>query len=124
MSQNCSSENGCCGNLGRLAAWVVGVAGSFAIIGLLAVYTVKKTDTTALDAERARLRQQARREIDASVSVELTRYAIDPAKANKAKLGIDRAIELFISEWKDDSAAGRAKLLQRLEDSKKEQSFE
>ncbi len=124
MNEACLTKKSCWGELTTAVAWVGGVLGSFAIIGALAYHSVRHDSTVAVDAQRGAVRLQLRKELDASVSTELAKFAIDGAKENKAQLSIARGMELFLSEWKDDAAAGRAKLLERLEASKKAASFE
>lgn len=124
MNEACLTKKSCCGGLLSAVAWVGGVLGSFAIIGALAYNSVRHDSTVAVDAQRGAVRLQLRKELDASVGTELAKFAIDGAKENKAQLSIARGMELYLSEWKDDAAAGRAKLLERLEASKKAASFE
>lgn len=114
----------CCSEKTRtVLAYFAGVLGTFLIVGTLA-YLVVRPGTEAPDAARAAARLKARQEIQAATATELAKFAVDPNKENLARLSIDRAIEVMVAEWKDDSAAGRAKLLERLESSKKTQSFE
>jgi len=123
MNDNCS-EKSCCWGLPKAAAWLFGVAGSLAVIGGLAVYSVKRDPTPALDAQREVVRYQARRDLEAATSAELNKFAVDGDKENKAQVSVGRAMEILLAEWKDDATAGRAKLLERLEASKKKASFE
>jgi hypothetical protein len=55
---------------------------------------------------------------------ETIKFAVDPNKENLARLSVDRAMEVMVGEWSPGAAEGRAKLLERLEASKKTQSFE
>ncbi|MFM8359403.1 MAG: hypothetical protein ACKOET_12710 [Verrucomicrobiota bacterium] len=114
----------CCSERIRtVLAYFAGVLGTFLIVGFLA-WLVVRPGTEAPDAARAAARLKARQEIEAATAADLGRFAVDPNKENLARLGIDRAIEVLVAEWKDDAAAGRAKLLERLESSKKTASFE
>ena len=90
----------------------------------MAYYSVRHDTTTAVDAQRGLVRLQLRKELDASVGTELNKFSIDGTKENKAQLSVSRAMELYLSEWKEDASVGRAKLLERLEASKKVASFE
>ncbi len=123
MNDNCSNKR-CCAGLPAAAAWLVGVAGSIAIIGGLALYSVKQDPTPALDAQREAVRYQARRDLEAVTASEVNKFAVDGAMENKAQVSVGRAMEILLTEWKDDATAGRAKLLDRLEASKKKASFE
>ena len=124
MNENCSTTKSCCWGVLSKAGWMLGVLGSFALIGGLAYYSVKRNPSEGLEAQRETVRYQARRDLDAATHAEVQKFAIDPTKDNKAQLSVARAMELLLSEWKDDSVVGRAKLLERLEASKKQPSFE
>lgn len=124
MNETMESSKACCSCGLSTAAWLVGVLGSFAIIGGLAYYSVQRNPTAGLDAQREVFRYQVRRDVDAATAGEVSKFAIDSTKENKAQLSVARSMELMQSEWKDDTAAGRAKLLERLEASKKTASFE
>lgn len=114
----------CCSPKTRMVlASFVGVLGSFLIIGVLAWLVVLR-NPSEVDAERAALRRQTRLELDSQARAEMQKFAIDPSKSDLARLSVDRAVEVLVNEWKEDSAAGRAALLQRLESSKEVPSFE
>lgn len=121
---NSTGSSCCCSGVLKTGAWMAGVLGSFALIGALAYYSVRVDPTPGLDAQREVARYQTRRDLDAAAAAEVQKFAIDGTKENKAQLAVPRAMEILLSEWKDDSAAGRAKLLERLEASKKAASFE
>ena len=103
-----------------------GGVGSFLIIGALA-WLVVREPVSAIDAERVAQRVKFRTEVEASSSPKVTGYALDTdalAKGNKVyHVPIARALEIAAQDFKDP-AAGRAKLIQRLEDKSKQQSFE
>lgn len=124
MNESMEARSSCCTCSLSTAGWLLGVLGSFAVIGGLAYYSVKRNPTAGLDAQREVFRYQARRDVDAATAGEINKFAIDATKENKAQLSVARSMELMQSEWKDDTAAGRAKLLERLEASKKTASFE
>ena len=119
---NCNKS--CCNSWLTAAAWLVGAVGTFAVIGALAIYSTKKDPAPGLDRQREAVRYQARKDLDAVTTAEVNKFAVDGAMANKAQLSVNRAMEVMLTEWKDDTAAGRAKLLERLEASKKTASFE
>lgn len=118
------SERSCCSEKTKtIAAYFVGVLGSFLIIGVLS-WMVVGWHRDDLDAERGEARRKARTEIQVASRGELEKFAIDPNMADLARLSIDRAMEIFVQEWSEGSQAGREKLLERLADSKEIMSFE
>ncbi len=118
------SENTCCtATMRKVAATFVGVSGSFLIIGVLAWLVVGQGEAD-VDAAAAGNRLAIRQKLEQEAKADLGKYAIDGAKENLARLSIDRAMEVYVAEWGKDTAQGRAKLLERLEGSKKVQSFE
>ena len=118
------SDNTCCSaRMRKVAATFVGVTGSFLIIGVLA-WLVVGQGTGDVDAAAAENRLAVRQKLEQEAKAELGKYAIDGSKENLARLSIERAMEVYVTEWGKDAAQGRAKLLERLEASKKVQSFE
>lgn len=121
------SNSNCCNSKTRtVAAYLVGGIGVFAIMGALA-YLVVGQKAPAVDSARAELRFKYRAEIEAAAKPELTGYSLDAdalGKGNKVyHVPVERALEIAAEDFKDP-AAGRAKLLKRLEDKMKQQSFE
>jgi hypothetical protein len=117
-------EKYCCSEKTRIVlAYFVGVMGSFLIIGVLSWLVVGMGEDD-LEAERAEVRRKSRMEVQVAARGELDRYAIDPNKADLAKISIGRAMEILVSEWEAGSDVGREKLLERLADSKEVMSFE
>jgi len=118
------SESNCCGQQTRtILAYFVGGIGSFLIVGAMA-WLVVRQDVPEVDAAAAVSRKVARLKVDQDAQAELGKFAIDPNKENLARLSVDRAMEVMVGEWSPGAAEGRAKLLERLEASKKTQSFE
>jgi len=118
MSDSCCSEK-CRTGL----ATVLGLTGSFLIIGALTWVLVRQTDAQP-DAERAALRARTRAELAAAAQAESEKFAIIDPNKNWTQLSVKRAMEVFVDEWKDGSAAGREKLLKRFENTQKQVSFE
>ena len=122
MSENSS----CCQNAKITGAYLIGGIGSFAIIAVLACLAVGNPPPK-VDAARAQLRKQYRTDIDAANQQLLTEYSVDKdalAKGNYVyHIPIARALEIAAKDFQDP-AAGRAKLLQRLDSKMKQQSFE
>jgi hypothetical protein len=118
------SDSICCTDKTRtVLAYFVGSLGAFLIIGAMA-WLVVRQDTPAIDAAAAANRKTTRLKIESDGEAELNKYAVDPNKENLARLSIDRAMEVMVGEWGPGAAQGRAKLLERLEASKKTASFE
>lgn len=118
------SDNTCCSaRMRKAAATFVGVLGSFLIIGVLA-WLVVGQGGDEVDAAAAKNRLAIRQKLEQEAKAELGKFAVDGAKENLARLSVERSMEVLVAEWGDDAAKGRAKLLERLEASKKTQSFE
>ncbi len=118
------SDNSCCSQTCRtVGAYFVGVLGTFLIIGGLA-YAIVRQDTPAIDAAAAANRSAVRAKVDTETKADANKWEIDPKAENHARLSVERASEVFVGEWGKGAAEGRAKLLERLESSKKVASFE
>jgi hypothetical protein len=121
------SSSNCCSQTSKTTlAYLVGGVGSFLIVGALAWLVVRQPVSTA-DADRVAQRVKFRTEVEAATAAKVNGYALDTdalAKGNKVyHVPITRALEIAAQDFKDP-AAGRAKLIQRLEDKSKQQSFE
>jgi hypothetical protein len=98
----------------RLAAWCLGIAGTFLIVGWLAWMVAERTRPAGIDEARAELRRTNLITLRADNQAALTSYGwIDPAKG-LVRLPVRRAVELSLQLWQDP-AAGRSNLLGRLE---------
>ena len=118
------SDSNCCSQTTRtVGAYFVGVVGTFLIIGGLA-YAIVRQPVPEVDAVAAANRAAVRAKVDQDAKADLNKWEIDPKAENHARLSVDRAAEVFVGEWSKSSAEGRAKLLERLESSKKVASFE
>lgn len=121
-----SKDSNCCQKARTVGAYLVGGVGTFLIVGVLTWLAIRQP-VSAVDAERATLRAKYRAELDAAAQQALNGYSLDTealGKGNKVyHVPIERALEIAVEDFKD-SAAGRAKLIQRLEDKSKQQSFE
>lgn len=105
-------------------AYVVGVIGSFLVIGVLA-WLVVRSDATPVDAQRAAERKAFRAQVEAP-NLELKSYGIVQGVPNAGgvyRLPVDRALEIAAKEW-GTSSEGREKLLKRLEAANTKPSFE
>ena len=118
------SELKCCTEKTRtIASTFLGGLGAFLILGVLA-WLVVKQPTTGLDAAAAQNRKATRLKVEQEGAAELSKFAVDPNKENLARLSVDRAMEVLVAEWGASSTDGRAKLLERLDASKRTPSFE
>ena len=116
----------CCAADGGSLAYLVGGGGWFGVGGVVGGLVVGRP-VWSVDAERVSQRVKFRSEVEAASGPKVTGYALDTdalAKGNKVyHVPIARALEIAAQDFKDP-AAGRAKLIQRLEDKSKQQSFE
>ena len=118
------SDSTCCSEKTRtVLAYFVGVLGTFLIVGVLA-YAVVRQEVPAVDAAAGVNRKSVRTKLDQDTQAELNKWAVDPKMENLARLGVDRAMELLVNEWGKSPVEGRAKLIERLESSKKVANFE
>ena len=103
----------CCTDKARVAAYFVGIVGSFLIVtGLvwaLRYYTRPAPVDTARIQERLRFSQEILQAGEAQLD---TIGFVDPAK-EQVRLPIQRAMEMLVQEWKNPEA-GRSNLLARL----------
>lgn len=119
------SDSACCNSAWkRAAAAVLGVAGTVAVLGFLALHLFHSSQVAPVGAARAAERSKLQRDLQGSNADVLGTYGIVKADNGVYRLPISRATEVLAAEWKDGNAAGRAKLLQRLEASLKAPSFE
>ena len=119
------SESACCNPAWkRAAAAVLGVDGTIAVLGFLALHLFRGNQVAPLGAARAAERSHLQRDLQGSNADVLSTYGIVKADNGVYRLPIARAQEVLVTEWKDGNAAGRTKLLQRLEASLKAPSFE
>ena len=120
-----SSNSAVCSDKCRTATvYVVGVIGSFLVIGVLA-WLVVTSDATPVDAVRAAERKTFRAQVEAPYG-ELKSYGVVQGVPNAGgvfRLPIDRALEIASKEWANPTE-GREKLLKRLEAANTKPSFE
>ena len=110
------SDNSCCSaETTRTAALFVGGIGSLCVIGVLAFYLVNSAQPAAVGTARAEERKKLWTELSSQNQDVLKNYAVLKPENGVYRLPVNRALEVMAPEWKDGNAAGRAKLLQRLE---------
>lgn len=105
----------CCGcEKSRVAAYVVGVGGTFLIMAALAWLVIDKTRPPGLDQEHVALRRKNLTEMRALDKDGLASYgSIDPAHGI-VRLPIEQAMDLTLTLWQNP-AAGRSNLLSRID---------
>ena len=119
------SESSCCSPAWKKAvAAVIGVAGTVAVLGLLTVYLVRANRPAPVGTARGDERKKIWTELQNANAEVLNNYGVVRADNGTYRLPVTKAMEVLVAEWKDGNAAGRAKLLQRLEASQKAVSYE
>ena len=93
---------------------VVGILGSFLVIGALGLAINRYTKPAALGEDRAAVRSKALSEVRAAEAEALVNPALlDPVKGI-VRLPIQEAMSLVLKEWKNPDAA-RSNLIARVE---------
>ncbi len=118
MSDCCSEKTN-----RALATFVAGV-GTLLVFGALAFYLVRTEKADPVALQRAEFRLQTWTELKQSNEDVLSRYAVLKPETGVYRVPIAKAMEILATEWKDGNAAGRAKLLERLEQSTKVPTYE
>lgn len=98
----------------RAGAWLLGLAGTFLILGGLSWLIVARTTPPGLDEARMAERKAFLAEVRAADRAALTTAAVVDAQKGIYRIPIKNAMNLLLTKWQDP-AAGRADLLQRLE---------
>lgn len=106
----------CCQGMdrARVAAWFLGIAGTFLLVGGLTWWVVQRTRPPGVDTVRAALRYQNLAELRAADHAALTTAGIIDANKGIYRIPITNAVALLLRLWQDP-AAGRADLLARVE---------
>jgi hypothetical protein len=117
------SESSCC-SWKKAVATVVGVAGTLAVFGVLTVYLVRANKPAPVGVARGEERLKLWTELQNANADALNNYGVVRADNGTYRLPVTKAMEVLVTEWKDGNAAGRAKLLQRLDASLKAPSYE
>lgn len=119
------SDNSCSSPASKKAiAAVVGVLGTVVVLGLLATYLVRVNRPAAVGSARGDERKKLWTELQTANTDVLNNYGVVKAENGTYRLPLNRAMELLATEWKDGNAAGRARLLLRLDNSLKQPSYE
>lgn len=97
-----------------ISAYILGILGSFLVVGILAWAIYRYTQPPPLGEDRAAVRAKALSELRAAEAEALSTPAwIDQGKGI-VRLPIERAMELVLEEWKNPAAA-RSNLVARVE---------
>jgi hypothetical protein len=119
------SDQSCCSPACvKATAAVVGVLGTLAVLGALAVYLVRGNQPAPVGVARAEERKKIWTELQGVNAETLGNYGVVKADNGIYRVPVAKAMELMTAEWKDGNAAGRAKLIQRLDASLKQPVFE
>jgi hypothetical protein len=118
------SEQCCSSACKKATAAVVGVLGTLVVLGALAFYLVRANQPAPVGTVRAEERKKFSTELQTVNADVLNNYGVVKADNGTYRLPIAKSMELMVAEWKDGNVAGRAKLLQRLETSLKQPSYE
>lgn len=101
-------------NKAKLAAWFIGAAGTFLLVGGLAWWIFQRTQPAGVDLARAKLRFQYLAEVQAEAhKFQTTSEVLDKAKGIY-RIPITNAVEVMLRLWQDP-AAGRSNLLSRID---------
>ncbi len=106
----------CCGgrDQAKLAAWLIGAAGTFLLVGGLAWWILQRTQPPGVDLARAQLRFQYLAEVQGEAhKYQTTAEVLDKAKGIY-RIPITNAVDLLLRLWQDP-AAGRSNLLSRID---------
>lgn len=118
MSDCCSEKST------KTTALFAAAAGTLLVFGALAFYLVRTEKLSPVAAQRAAFRLQTWTELKQANTEVLSNYGVVKAENGVYRLPVAKAMEVMATEWKDGNAAGRAKLLERLEKSTKAPSYE
>ncbi|MEI6355468.1 MAG: hypothetical protein WCP53_00020 [Verrucomicrobiota bacterium] len=119
------SDESCCSSVGvRASAALLGVLGTLLVLGALAVYLVRVNQPAPVGSARAEERKKTWTELQAANVETLGGYGVVKADNGIYRIPVAKAMEVTVTEWKDGNVAGRAKLIQRLEESLKKATFE
>ena len=94
------------------ALYVLGVAGTFLIMGLITWIVRSETQPAPLSQARGEERMKTLADFRAANDVLLTQYDWQDQAKGFVRVPIQRAMELVLQEWQDP-AAGRSNLLAR-----------
>ncbi len=104
----------CCADKARLAAYVVGILGSFLIVAVLVKVMHDYAYPAPLGADRAELRRKNLADLKAANAEVLNLYAWQDQAKGVVRLPVERALELTVQEWQNPAAA-RSNLIDRAE---------
>ena len=109
---------------GSVLATVAGALGAFLIIAALVVYMQRLFQPAPVGVARAEERLKISTTLRAESTDALANYGVIKADNGVYRLPIRQAVTLWAGLNQDGNAAGRAKLIQRLEGSLKQASYE
>lgn len=107
-----------------VATTVVGALGAFLIIAALVIYMQRQFRPAPVGAARAEERLQLSTALQAENADALGNYGVVKADNGIYRLPIREAVSLWASLNREGNAAGREQLIQRLDESLKQVSYE
>jgi len=105
-------------------AYVVGGIAAMCLIGALVVYMQHLFQPAPVGSARADERLRIWTELKAQNSDVLSNYGVVKAEQGIYRLPVDQAVTLWANLNRDGNAAGHAKLIERLDASLKQVSYE
>ncbi len=105
-------------------AYFVGGIGAMCVIGALVVYMQRSFQPAPVGAERAAERSRLWTELKAQNTEVLSNYAAVKPENGIYRLPINQAVELWATLNRDSNTDGHAKLIERLDSSLKQVSYE
>lgn len=105
------NSESCCNNT-RVGAYVVGILGAFAVMGLLVWLMLSSTGGSTPEQTRAAERMQIMAQFQADNAPLLQKYDWQDETHGIIRIPVERAKELVLQEW-HDPAAGRSNLMAR-----------
>lgn len=110
--------------LGTTLAYFVGGIGAMLLIGALVVYMQRLFQPAPVGAARAEERARIRTEIQAQNADILNNYAAIKPENGIYRLPINQAVDLWANLNREGNAAGHAQLIERLETSLQQVTYE
>ena len=105
-------------------AYVVGGIAAMCLIGALVVYMQRLFQPTPVGSARAEERLKIWTELKAQNSDVLSNYGVVKAEQGIYRMPVDQAVVLWANLNREGNAAGHAKLIERLDASLKQVSYE
>ncbi|HIG29781.1 MAG TPA: hypothetical protein EYQ50_19080 [Verrucomicrobiales bacterium] len=99
----------------RLSLNIIGILGSFLIMGVMVCIMYQLSNPTELVDNRAELRHENLSALKADNESILNNYAWINQEKKVIRMPIERAMEIVVKEWGEDPMTGMEKLIERYE---------